>query len=45
MDYKYLLHPVKRKQCVFSSIATEYPEYQGCPEVCTLKGKESKAIS
>ena len=45
MDYMYLLHPVKQKQYVFSSIAIEYPEYHGCPEVYTLKGKETKKAS
>ena len=37
---KYLQHPVKQKQCVFSSIAIECPEDHDCPEAYILKGKK-----
>jgi len=41
---KYLQHPVKQKQCVFSNIAIECPEHHDCPEAHILKGNKTKSI-
>ena len=41
---KYLQHPVKQKQCVFSSIAIECPEHHDCPEAHILKGNKTKSV-
>lgn len=40
---KYLLHPVKQMQYVFSSIVIECPGYHSCPEVYILRCKQTNS--